>query len=147
MNEIIKVKVYGVKNQVISSGCACGNRENGCCSSSTKDKKSCFNSGEGGCTNKANKCCKDNELNISKTIGDAYKELENFINNSDVKNNAELEFVDIEKINLEEDQFLRIKELIDRGFEPPITVVDNIIRYYGGIPNTYIYKDIKELIE
>lgn len=146
MNEIIKVKIYGVPKQVISSGCACGNKKNGCCSSSTKDKKSCC-SGEGGCINKRNKCCTGNKLSISKTVGDAYKELEEFINNSDVKNNTELEFIDIEKIDLEEDQFLRIKEIIHRGFEPPIIVVDDIIRYYGGIPNTYIYKDIKELMK
>lgn len=147
MDEIIKVKIYGVGKQIINSGCGCSNRENSCCSSSAKDKKSCCNSSEGGCNNKTNKCCKGNESNISKTVGEAYRELEVFINNSDVKDNAELEFIDIEEINLDEDQFIRIKELIDRGFEPPITVVDDIIRYYGGIPNTYIYKDIKELIE
>jgi hypothetical protein len=146
MNEIIKVKIYGVKKQIISSGCGCSGKKNDCCSSS-KGKKSCCNSGEGGCANKTNKCCTDNALNISKTVGGAYKELEELINNSDIKNNTELEFIDIEEINLEEEQFLRIKEIIYRGFEPPITVVDDIIRYYGGIPNTYIYKDIKELIE
>jgi disulfide oxidoreductase YuzD len=146
MNEIIKVKIYGIKKQLISSGCGCSDKKNGCCSSS-KGKKSCCNSGEGGCANKTNKCSTGNSLNISKTVGDSYKELEEFINNSDVKNNTELEFIDIEKIDLEEDEFLRIKEIIHRGFEPPIIVVDDIIRYYGGIPNTYIYKDIKELME
>lgn len=147
MSEIIRVKIYGLGKQIINSGCGCGNRENSCCSSSGKNKKSCCNSSEGGCNNKANKCCKDNASNTLKTVADSYRELESFINNSDVKDNTELEFIDIEEINLEEDQFRRIKELIDRGFEPPITVVDDIVRYYGGIPNTYIYKDIKELIE
>lgn len=146
MDEIIKVKIYGIKEQLISSGCGCGDKKNGCGSNSSGDKKSCCSS-EDGCANKRNKCCVGNTLSISKTVGDAYKELKEFINNSDVKNNTELEFIDIEKVNLQEDQFLKIKELIDKGFEPPITVVDNIIRYYGGIPNTYIYNDIKELIE
>ena len=80
-------------------------------------------------------------------MGDAYKELEKFINDSDVKNNTELEFIDLEKINLKENQFLRIEEIINKGFEPPITVVDNIIRYYGGISNVFVYNDIKELLE
>lgn len=146
MDEIIKVKIYGIRNQIISLGCSCSNNKSGCCSSSSKDKK-CCNSSESGCCNKANKCCKGNGHNISKTIGEAYKELEEFISNSDVKNNTELEFIEIDKINLEEDQFIRIKEVIERGFEPPITVVDDIIRYCGGISNTYIYKDIKELLE
>lgn len=146
MGEIIKVKIYGIKGQSISSGCGCGDRKNSCCSSSEKNKKSCCSS-EGGCASKRNKCCAGNVLNISKTVGDAYKELKEFINNSDVKNNTELEFIDIEKVNLQEEQFLKINELINKGFEPPITVVDNIIRYYGGIPNIYIYNDIKELIE
>lgn len=146
MNEKIKVKIYGVKMQPISSGCGCGSKESSCCNTS-KGKKSCCNSGEGGCANKTNKCCSGGALNISKTVEDLYKELEEFINNSDVKNDVELEFIDLEKINLEEEQFYRIKEILDKGFEPPITVVDDIIRYYGGISNAYIYNDVKELLE
>lgn len=145
MNKKIKVKIYGVKKQLINSGCGCGKKES-CCSTS-KDKKSCCDIGKGGCANKTNKCCSGGALSSSKTVEDLYKELEGFINNSDVKNNAELELIDLETINLEEEQFLRIKEIIDRGFEPPITIVDDIIRYYGGISNAYIYKDIKELLE
>lgn len=146
MNKTIKVKIYGSKEQVINSGCGCGNKKNGCCSSSKEDKKGCC-SGEGGCNNKGNKCCAKNEINMSKTIGDAYKELREYINSSDVKNNTELKFIDIDTIDPQDDELLRIKELISSGFEPPITVVDDIIRYYGGISNIYIYKDIKELIE
>lgn len=146
MDEIVKVKIYGSKGQVINSGCACGNKKNGCCSHSKEDKKDCC-SCKGGCNNRENNCCKNNELNMSKSIGDAYKELREYISSSDVKNNTELEFIDIDTMNLQEDEFLRIKDLISSGFEPPITVVDGIIRYYGGISNIYIYKDIKELIE
>ncbi|KZL91203.1 hypothetical protein [Clostridium magnum] len=148
MNKTIKVKIYGVKKQLISSGCGCGsgNKKNSCCNSSKGEKKGCC-SGEVGCNNKGNKCCANNEINMSKTIGDAYKELREYIKSSDVKNNTELKFIDIDTINSQDDEFLRIKELISSGFEAPITVVDDIIRYYGGISNIYIYKDIKELIE
>lgn len=146
MNKTIKVKIYGVKKQLISSGCGCGNKKNSCCNSSKGEKKGCC-SGEVGCNNKGNKCCANNEINMSKTIGDAYKELREYIKSSDVKNNTELKFIDIDTINSQDDEFLRIKELISSGFEAPITVVDDMIRYYGGISNIYIYKDIKELIE
>lgn len=143
MNKKIKVQVFGIKEQVINSGCGCGSGKNkSCCGKSKDSQGSC----KGGC-NRSERCCSSSIGKLSKTVGDAFEELETFINGSDVKNNTELEFIDLDKINLEEEKFFRIKEIINRGFEPPITVVDDIIRYYGGISNTFVYKDIKELLE
>lgn len=114
-------------------GCGCNNKGDGCSGCSSK-KNSCSGCG-GGC-----------KTNTSKTVGDSYKELIKFIEESDVKNQIVIEFIDLDKTKLE-GQFDRIKDIIDRGFEPPITVIDSIIRYYGGISNSLIYKDIKELLE
>lgn len=146
MNEKIKVQVFGVGNQVVNLGCGCnGKKGQGCCKS--EDKRSCCKVTEGGCSNEENKCCTNRVVSFSKTVEDSYNELKRFINESDVNNNVELDFIDLNICNIEDDEFIRIKELLNKGFEPPITVIDNIIRYYGGISNTFVYKDIKELLE
>lgn len=139
MNNIIKVQIFGVKEQPISSGCGCNNKGNGCSGCSSK-KSSCS-----GCSSAKNSHsgCK---INTSKTVGDLYNELKKFIEESDVKDQTIVEFIDLDKTKLE-GEFERIKDIINRGFEPPITVIDDIIRYYGGISNSLVYKDIKELLE
>lgn len=139
MNEKIKVQIYGIREENLTSGCGCSLKKEGCSNTCKNKKGSC-----GGCgsnLNSEHSCCKSRS---AKTMGEAYKELEEFINESDVKNNTVLEFIDLVKDEFKEE---KIVELISRGFEPPITVVDGIIRYYGGISKTYIYKDIKELLE
>lgn len=130
MNNIIKVQIFGVEEQNISSGCGCSNKGSGCSGCSSK-KSSC----SGGC-----------KTNTSKTVGDLYNELKRFIEESDVKDQTIIEFIDLNKTKLE-GEFDRIRDTINRGFEPPITVIDNIIRYYGGISNSLVYKDVKELLE
>ena len=134
-NTEIKVQIFGVKDKVLSSGCGCNSKRNGCSS-----KGSC-----NGCLN-MNKSCGGCKTDAAKTLENAYNELIKFINESDVKDNTIVEFIDLNNTKLE-NGFERIKDIIDRGFEPPIIVIDDIIRYYGGISNRLIYNDIKELLE
>ena len=139
MNGKIKVQVYGIGEERLSSGCGCHGKKKDCSSTCKNKKSSCHGCGSN--SEVKHSCCKGRK---SKTISEAYKELEQFINESDVKNSTQLEFIELNKDNLIEE---KIKEIIKDGFEPPITVVDGIIRYYGGISNIFIYKDIKELLE
>ncbi|WP_411680740.1 hypothetical protein [Clostridium thailandense] len=132
----IKVQIFGVKNELLTGGCGCGNKQSGCSSK----ENSCD-----GCSSK-NESCGGCKSSSGRTLEDAYNELKTFINESDVKDQTIIEFVDLNEIKLE-DEFERIRNTIDKGFEPPITVVDDIIRYYGGISNRLIYNDIKELLE
>lgn len=137
MNDVkIKIQIFGVKDQLLAGGCGCSSKQGGCSS-----KKNSCNGCSGG-----NKSCGGCKTSNERTLEDAYNELKTFINESDVKDQTIIEFVDLNKVKLE-DEFERIKSTIDKGFEPPITVVDDIIRYYGGISNRLIYNDIKELLE
>ncbi|MBI6871301.1 hypothetical protein [Clostridium aciditolerans] len=143
MNNIIKVQIFGVKEQPIASGCGCSNKGNGCSGCSSK-KSSCS-----GCSSRKDShsgCGGGCKTSASKTVGDLYNELKKFIEESDVKNQTIVEFIDLDKTKLE-GEFERIKDIINRGFEPPITVIDDIVRYYGGISNSLVYKDVKELLE
>ncbi len=135
MSDKIKVQIFGVKYKEISSGCGCSNKKSGCDSCKSK-KESCDGCGSSGGCGK----------NSGNTVGQAYDKLKKFIEESDVNNKTELEFIDLDQINIKE-KYPKIKETIDKGFEPPITVIDDIIRYYGGISESLVYKDIKELLE
>lgn len=143
MSEKIKVEIYGIKDKVLESGCGCTGKKEGCSSGGCGNKKSsCDGCGSG--SNSGDSGC---ESRKEKTVGKAYSDLEKYINESDVFNSVQLEFVDLNKNDLKEEKYNKVKEIIDKGFEPPITVVDGIIRYYGGISDSYIYKDVKELLE
>lgn len=139
MNSKIKIEIYGWRDQQLSSGCGCSGKD--CC------RKSSSFSGCLRCGNGSHRCSSNSQTKISKTVGEGYNELEEFIKDSDISNNAELEFIDVYHNNKEDNNYFRVKEIINKGFEPPITIIDNIIRYYGGISNDLIYKDVIELLE
>lgn len=135
-NAKIKVQIFGISDQILTGGCGCSSKKDGC----SNEKSSC-----GGCSSK-NSSCGGCKTNAPKTLQDAYDDLKIFINESDVKDQTIVQFIDLNKLKFE-DGFERIKDTMDKGFEPPITVIDDIIRYYGGISNRLIYNDIKELLE
>lgn len=132
----IKVQIFGIGDALLPGGCGCSSKHSGC----SGEKNSC-----NGCSS-GSKSCGGCRTNTEKTLKDAYDELKMFISESDVKNQTIVEFVDLNRIDFEE-KFERIKDIIEKSFEPPITVIDDIIRYYGGISNSLIYNDIKELLE
>ena len=125
----IEIIIYGNKNSILSgiNYCSCGNSSCFKCPISS----SCKSARDG---NSAGKL-------ISRKTCDLYRNLKNFLEISDVAQNIELKnFV----FSTEEE--LRVKSTIEKGFSPPITVIDGIIRYYGGISNILIYRDVKELL-
>ncbi|AYD40093.1 hypothetical protein D4Z93_06005 [Clostridium fermenticellae] len=133
-NKNVLIQIFGEKSKKIdlNSG-GCGGYKSSRCSS-------CENDNCCGCRGR-------NDLKSINTIADMYGALETFIRKSDVCNNVKLEFIDISKCNNFGHTYPRIKELIDKGYEDPFTVIDGVIRYYGSISNILIYKDILELIE
>lgn len=143
MDEKIKVEIYGIKGQVLTNGCGCSEKKHGCAGDSCGNKKSSC----GGCGSNSTSGHSGCGVGKEKTVGEAYIDLEKFINESDIAINTELKFIDLNKNELKEERYSKVRDIIDKGFELPIIVVDSIIRYYGGIPNSYIYKDVKELIE
>ncbi len=138
MIDKIKVQIFGVKYKELPGGCECNHEKSSC--------SGCSGGGEKKCQGCSSGCKKNSESDSIRTVGDVYEELKEFIKSSDVKDKVQLEFIDLDKISID-NQYERVEETIDRGFEPPITVIDNIIRYYGGISKDLVYKDIKELLE
>lgn len=134
----IKVQIFGEKHKEVPIGCTCEHNES--------SPKGCRGTDKGSCKG-CNSGCKENTIsNNTKTLEEIFKELKQFIESSDIKNNVKFEFIDLEEINIKE-KYQKIWEIKNKGFEPPITVIDNIIRYYGGISAALIYKDVKELLE
>lgn len=145
MNEKIKVQIYGYWDQLLGSkdsskgcgGCSSGHEDGGCggCGSKqgisliSENKSSC-----GGCGSKT-----------SKTTGQHYTDLLDFIKNSSIKNNVDIEFFDLNKINILD--YDNIRTLDEFGYEGPFVVIGDIVRYYGGISPELIYEDVKELLQ
>lgn len=138
MIDKIRVQIFGMKYKELSGGCGCSHGKSSC--------EGCGSGGDKNCKGCNSSCKKNSESDSIKTVGDVYEELKEFIASSDVKNKVQLEFIDLDKVSINE-QYDRVGETIDKGFEPPITVIDNIIRYYGGISKDLVYKDVKELLE
>ncbi|NLZ49689.1 MAG: hypothetical protein GX895_13110 [Clostridiales bacterium] len=141
---MIKIDIFGFWDQRLqNSERACGGcSSSGSCSACCKNKggieianKSATIGGCAGCSSSSK---------ASKTVGQQYQELIEYINNSDIKEKVRLEFYDLKKINVLDYDDIRI--LTELDYEAPFVVIDGIVRYYGGISNYLIYKDVKELI-
>lgn len=98
------------------------------------------------CTGHASSCekCMVCSHKDSKKLVDMCNEIKDHILKSDVAKFVEFEFIDIKG----PDEIFNsdIKDLMDRGFKPPFTVIDGMIRYYGGVSSKLIYRDVKELL-
>ena len=123
MDKIIKVDIYGIGEAILGS----------CCNKNNESKSNCSG---GGC---------NNSCQSSKKCNQAYEDLNSFLKNSEVKENVSLNYIEMDSKGLAE--YEEIEELIKRGFELPVTVIDGIVRYYGGISANLVYKDVKELLE
>ena len=143
MNLKIKVNIYGNKNAVLSLK-SCYNNSHGSPSNSCHNKTKCKNYNH--CKNTISNKSYINNISLIRTE-ELYDVLKNFPNYSDVWKNTLLNFIELEKMNLSDKEEIQVNNIINKGFTPPITVIDGIIRYYAGISNILIYKDIKELLE
>jgi hypothetical protein len=139
MENKIKVQIYGEWDSVLGGGC------NSKIEIASSDKKAA--SGCGGCCGNSGGCntghsCGDKAI---KTMGELFGSLNNSLVDIGLNEHVELQFLDIRRINVLDYDDIRI--LFDRGYELPYCVVDGIVRYYGGIPEELIIKDVKELLE
>ncbi len=136
--EKIKIDIYGVWDKILENkkncqgGCgACGLKASGI---EIKSKES----EAGGCS-----CSSGN--NTAKTTGELVQDLQSLLGKSDVKDNIEVNFLDLGKINVLDYDVVRT--LTEEEFEPPYVIIDGMARYYGGISSALIYADIKELLQ
>jgi len=140
---MIKIDIFGfwdekLQNKKDCGGCASSGGCGGCSKKQGGIQIAGRSSNTGGCSG----CGSSSE--ISKTVGQQYQELIDYLNNSDIKNAVKLEFYDLKKVNVLDYDDIRI--LTEMDYEGPFVVIDGIVRYYGGISGHLIYKDAKELI-
>lgn len=126
MNSKIKINIYGNMNTMIS-----GSRCN----------KKCNN-----CFEKCNGCKPTNNKIIKVKTSDLYYNLVNFLTINHMQRIVDINFIELDKNSPVNEESIKVKDIIKKGFEPPITVIGGIIRYYGGISNILVYRDILELI-
>ncbi|MEY8000160.1 hypothetical protein AB8U03_08100 [Clostridium sp. Mt-5] len=136
----IKINIYGNKNAVLSGINYCGSNDNFNNCSQESRCADCSN-----CKNNHNASGSSDKLTFMKTK-DLYDNLKNFLEISDVSENIDINFVELNKTKFLKEEESRVENIIQKGFEPPITVIDGIIRYYGGISNILVYRDIKDLL-
>lgn len=139
----IKINIYGNKDSLLSLKSCCNNRNDS--SGNCQNKTKCSS-----CTNCKSSCISSISSESNVTLirtEELYNNLKKFLNNSDVSQNIILNFIELDKINLLDKEGIDVNHIIHKGFTPPITVIDGIIRYYAGISNMLIYKDVKELLE
>ncbi len=76
-----------------------------------------------------------------ETIWDMYKQLEDFVQRSDIKEDVDLKFVDL----LEDDMtdYAYIQELLKQGIAPPFLAFDGEVKFYGGFTNSIYYQEVK----
>jgi hypothetical protein len=144
----IKVDIFGIWDQVLENnkkncsgcgsatsggGCGCSKRNSGIVIKGSAQETS---DGCSGCGSKKSD---------PKSVGQQFNELQSFIDNSAVKDFIDLNFYDLTKINVLEYDDIRV--LTEMDYEAPYVVIDGIVRYYGGIAQDLIYKDVQELIE
>lgn len=140
---MIKVDIFGFWNERLENKKGCGGcASSGSCGGCSKKNGGIQIAGRLSNTESCSGCGSGNEP--SKTVGQQYEELLEFINNSDIKDMVKLEFYDLKKINVLDYDDIRI--LTEMDYEAPFVVIDGIVRYYGGISEQLIYKDVKELL-
>ncbi|WP_446899694.1 hypothetical protein ACSVC9_07395 [Clostridium sp. LBM24168] len=127
---VIDVNIYGCGDEALPIGCMNSKKNFGC--ASCGDRNMCKN-------------CNSQEEDYQNIL-ELCENLRRFLKSTDISENIDVNFIDLKNRGFLSDERTRVEEVIERGFNPPITVIDGIIRYYGGISNILIYKDVKELL-
>ncbi len=123
MNRKIEVNIYGVGEDVMET----------CCSKVGKDGGS--SKCGGGCSG----------CPTSKKTLEAFVELGQYLDIKGASEGVTMNFIEADEEGMLGHEELR--ELMKQGFTLPITVIDEVPRYYGGISKDLILKDILELKE
>lgn len=79
-----------------------------------------------------------------KTMGEVYNELAMFLENSMVKDNIEMEFVDITQRDLK--GYESADKAIEKGFAIPMTLINGAIKFTGEISRKAIFNEIKKFL-
>ncbi len=116
MSEKIKIEMYGIKDQAPPSGCS-----------------SCSG------------CKSASDCDPSLTMGEMFDGLNDFIDSSDIKDNVELHFIDIEKEGLE--AYENVKHALEVGNRPPIIAIGGELKFQGGVFFQLVYQEVQKQLQ
>lgn len=80
----------------------------------------------------------------ASTMGELYNRLVDYLSVSDMKEHIDIRFVDIFQGS---NGFVQVEDLMDRGYNLPITVIGQTTYFHSWIYNEDVYKAVKETME
>ena len=119
MNNKIAIQIFGLRDESIAES-GCDGADNNSCSSC------------GGC-------------GVSPTMGAMFESLVEIMEMSDINDRITLQFIDVNEDNL--DKYEAVKKLLDSGISLPVTAIDGVPRFYGGLSVQMIYEAVTEMGE
>lgn len=128
-NEVVLIEIFGLNRErecVHENGGSC----DGC--------SGCGNSSS--CSGHSHSGCEGN-----KNMFLMYRELVEYMKGTDLASKVEIEFVDTDKI--ERDKYDYLQEAFKKKLMLPIVAINETVRFYGGVPNKLIYKEVKKELD
>jgi hypothetical protein len=75
---------------------------------------------------------------------DGYKELADYIESTDIKDNVKLKFVDIFSEDIK--KYTAVYDVLKMGYSLPIVTLNGKARFAGGIVFEKLYDEVKKLL-
>lgn len=126
-NEVVLIEIFGL------------NRERECVHENDSSCDGCS-----GCESSSS-CSGHSSCEGNKNMFLMYKELVEYMKGTDLASKVEIEFVDTDKIEIGRYDYLQ--EAFKKKFMLPIVAINETVRFYGGVPNKLIYKEVKKEFE
>lgn len=82
----------------------------------------------------------------TNTMGEMYDELVGFLSNTNLKDCIETQFIDVLRDNLNENKFVEVENMMNKGYRLPLTSVNGKFKFFGGISNEMIFGEIKKIV-
>ena len=76
----------------------------------------------------------------TQTIGQTYEEFRNLLSRSKIRQHIDVRFIDILREDM--DGYAYVMEAMDKGYDLPLTAINGVVKFYGGISNRMIYNTL-----
>lgn len=84
--------------------------------------------------------------NLARTMGAQFNELVDFIKESDIAMDVDINFIDL-LVDHPGEAYSFVRGLYNSGYRFPYVVINDKLTYYGAIPVWDIYNETKRYIE
>jgi GMP synthase PP-ATPase subunit len=89
-------------------------------------------------------CGNSGGCDFTVTIGEQYDALKNFLEQKNVIDKVQLEFIDTRHISLLKNK--EIDKLLSVGFSLPYVMINKKMRFFGAVPSKSIYEEVIKLL-